>query len=181
MNLHKHGMYEAHENWKKNTLQVPWQIDLAELQQCKNHFSAKQEKPSCFLWLAMQSGKNSQKSHGQMHKHKKTEKHKKLQKWGHKVQKVHQLFSLTFFFQLFCGISLHFLALSKENHWNSRFQNCPILISQPNDFTTKPKIEENLRNFLKESTLNWKSLKFCQWAYPNWSLTSLFFWVFFAH
>jgi hypothetical protein len=39
---------------------------------------AKQEKPSCFLCFAMQSGNNSQKSQRKIHKHKCTTKHKKL-------------------------------------------------------------------------------------------------------
>ena len=141
---------------------------------------AKQEKPSCFLCFAMQSGNNSQKSQRKIHKHKCTTKHKKLPEWCQKFKKCTYVFLSKFIFTISCWISQHFLALSEENHWNSRFQNDPILISQPKRSTTRRHIDKNLWKFKKKSTLNRNSLKFWNSAYLKRSFNSLFFWPFFS-
>ena len=48
MNLHTHGLYESHGNWKKNNLQIPWEIHLAKLQHCRNQFFCKARNTCLF-------------------------------------------------------------------------------------------------------------------------------------
>ena len=168
------------ETGKKTTYKSHQKFIWQNCSTAETSFSAKQETPACFLCFAMQSGNNSQKSQTQMHKHKCTTKHKKLPEFAQKYNKCTYGFLLNFIFMISCWISQHFLALSKENHWNSRFQNDPILISQPKRSTTRCHIDKNLWNFKKKSTLNPNSLKFWISTYLKRSFNSLFFWSFFS-
>ena len=168
------------ETGKKTTYKSHEKLIWQNCSTAETSFSAKQETPACFLCVAMQSGNNSQKSQTQIHKHKCTTKHKKLPEWAQKCNKCTYGFLLNFIFMIFCWISQHFLALSEENHSNSRFQNDPILISQPKRSTTRCHIDKNLWNFKKKSTLNPNSLKFRNSTYLKRSFNSLFFWSFFS-